>query len=86
MAIILLHSPRVILVEDRGALVGLLTVKDVLKFTHLHGRHERRGGWWNDGRFQGHEVEGILDDMWVWAGSVFDQVRGFFRRRWQGGR
>jgi hypothetical protein len=36
----------VILVEDHGTLVGLLTVKDVLKFTHLHERHEdgARGG------------------------------------------
>ena len=81
MVAILFHSPRVILVEDHGTLVGLLTVKDVLKFTHLHERNERRGAWWNDGRFQGHEVEGILDDMWIWAGSVLDRVRGFFRRR-----
>ena len=80
MVMIFLYSPRVILVEDHGTLVGLLTVKDVLKFTHVHERHERRGGWWNDGRFRGHEVEGILDDMWIWAGSVLDQVRGFFSR------
>ena len=65
-------------------LVGLLTVKDVLRFTHLHERHERRGAWWNGGRIHGHEVEGILDDMWIWAGSVLDRVRGFFSRRRRG--
>lgn len=84
MVTILLCSPRVILVEDHGTLVGLVTVKDVLKFTHLHERHERRGTWWNDERIQGHEVEGILDDMWIWAGSVLDRVRGFFSRRGRG--
>jgi len=77
-------GPRVILVEDHGTLVGLLTVKDVLRFTHLHERHERRGAWWNSGRIQGHEVGGILDDMWIWAGSVLDRVRGFFSRRRRG--
>ncbi|KAF9786964.1 Cl-channel protein [Thelephora terrestris] len=77
-------GPRVILVEDHGTLVGLLTVKDVLKFTHLHERHERRGTSWNDGRIQGHEVEGILGDIWIWAGSVLDRVRGFFSRRRSG--
>lgn len=70
--------------EDHGTLVGLVTVKDVLKFTHLHERREGRGVWWNDGRIQGREVEGILDDMWVWAGSVLGRVRGFFSRRSRG--
>ena len=81
---ILLNSPRVILVEDHGTLVGLLTVKDVLRFTHFHERHDRRGTWWNDGRIQGHEVGGILDDIWIWAGSVLDRVRDFFSRRRSG--
>lgn len=81
--VILFYSPRVILVEDHGTLVGLLTVKDVLRFTHLHERHERRGAWWNHGRIQGHEVEGILDDVWIWASSVLGRVRGFFSgQRW----
>ena len=80
----LVQSPRVILVEDHGALVGLVTVKDVLKFTHLHELREGRGVWWNDGRIQGREVEGILDDMWIWAGSVLGRVRGFFSRRSRG--
>ena len=78
--VIISNSPRVILVEDQGKLVGLLTVKDVLKFTHLHERHERQGAGWNDGCIQGHEVDGILDDIWAWAGSVLDRVRGFFSR------
>jgi len=81
---ILLYSPRVILVEDHGTLVGLLTVKDVLRFTHLHERKEGRGAWWNDRRIQGHEVGGILDDIWIWAGAVLDRVRAFFSRRRRG--
>src|ERR1700730_5688823 len=30
------HRPRVILVENHGELVGLVTVKDVLRFTAIH--------------------------------------------------
>lgn len=33
-------GPRVILVEYKGRLVGLITIKDVLKFEHLHNHDE----------------------------------------------
>jgi Mg/Co/Ni transporter MgtE len=53
-------------VEKQGTLVGLITVKDVLRFiereeSHAHGRPQVRTGL---GTTAG--IEGILEETWVW--------------------
>ncbi|ESK90859.1 voltage-gated chloride channel [Moniliophthora roreri MCA 2997] len=67
-------GPRVILVEDHGALVGLVTVKDVLRFTATEKlNHEpswdERGG-----------LDGILEEVWSWATEIVYRVTSWGRR------
>ncbi|KAH8806845.1 Cl-channel protein [Flagelloscypha sp. PMI_526] len=67
-------GPRVILVEERGALVGLVTVKDVLRFIATEKLDhdltwDERGG-----------LDAILSELWRAVSSVFDGARSFFRR------
>ncbi|KAI0688187.1 Cl-channel protein [Cytidiella melzeri] len=52
-------GPRVILVEDQGALRGLVTVKDVLKYT-LTETGEMRPS------FDAEQFEGIIEQTWTW--------------------
>ncbi|KAG6873540.1 hypothetical protein C0995_014410 [Termitomyces sp. Mi166 len=53
-------GPRVILVENHGVLMGLVTVKDVLKFIATKPAHELswddRGG-----------LDGLLEEVWTWT-------------------
>ena len=56
--------PRVILVEDQGVLVGLVTVKDVLRFTLME--HSRTHSPWTEAEF-----EGIIEEVWTWTSNRF---------------
>ncbi|KAJ3825344.1 Cl-channel protein [Lentinula raphanica] len=73
-------GPRVILVEDFGCLVGLVTVKDVLRFIAMekpgyhHPSWDERGG-----------LDGLLEELWTTVKGVISRVgEGFARigRRW----
>ncbi|KAI8993977.1 Cl-channel protein [Trametes punicea] len=66
-------GPRVILVEDHGALAGLVTVKDVLRFTmtEIDDRHSP----WNEHRF-----DGVVDEAWLWGSDVIDRALSRCRR------
>ncbi|KAH9839164.1 Cl-channel protein [Rhodofomes roseus] len=57
-------GPRVILVEDRGELLGLVTVKDVLLFTLAE--HSQTKSPWGEAEF-----EGILEEVWTWTTDRF---------------
>jgi len=57
-------GPRVIIVEDRGSLVGLVTVKDVLKFT-LTERDMTHSPWSEQ------EFEGVIEEVWTWTSDRF---------------
>ncbi|KAI0728276.1 Cl-channel protein [Fomitopsis betulina] len=57
-------GPRVILVEDQGVLVGLVTVKDVLRFTLME--HSLNHSSWT-----GAEFEGIIEEVWTWMSDRF---------------
>ena len=61
------NRPRVILVEDHGALVGLVTVKDVLRFTATEKLDSES---WNE---RG-GLDGILEEIWTWADGVLQHV------------
>ncbi|KAI5889245.1 uncharacterized protein SCHCODRAFT_02633974 [Schizophyllum commune H4-8] len=72
-------GPRVILVEDQGRLVGLVTVKDVLRFIARekpgqHDSFEARGG-----------LDGLLEESMSWGQGFMDRIRTMgwraFRRR-----
>ncbi|KAI0798565.1 Cl-channel protein [Irpex lacteus] len=52
-------GPRVILVEDQGALCGLVTVKDVLKYT-LTETGEKHAS------YDAEQFEGIIEQSWAW--------------------
>jgi chloride channel 3/4/5 len=73
-------SPRVILVEDFGTLVGLTTVKDVL---HLepHGQlNSPMIAWRNRGA-----LDGALEELWTWLADVRSSVNAWYSRvvsRW----
>jgi len=79
-------GPRVILVEDHGSLVGLVTVKDVLRFiakekpgAHDEPSWDERGG-----------LDGLLDEIWTIGrgvanllGEIFENFgRRIRMRRW----
>jgi len=71
-------GPRVILVEEHGSLMGLITVKDVLKFiatergTHTPSWNDRRG------------LDGLLEEVWMWISQAvergIDWSRNLLRR------
>jgi len=68
------YRPRVILVEDRGLLIGLVTVKDVLRFIVTekldHGPSwDERGG-----------LDGILEEAWTWTTNTLDRTVSWSRR------
>lgn len=64
-----------ILVEKFGSLVGLITVKDVLRFIELeeatHRTSERRQSLGS-----GLSLEGVLEESWMW---VMDRTTRIFR-------
>ncbi|KZT10858.1 uncharacterized protein LAESUDRAFT_721246 [Laetiporus sulphureus 93-53] len=66
-------GPRVILVEDRGMLVGLVTVKDVLRFT-LAEHHHVQSAWSEQ------EFEGIIEEVWTWTCDRADAFTSWCRR------
>ena len=72
------RSPRVILVEELGALKGLVTVKDVLRF-NLTEKFESDQSHWDNGEF-----EAALEVTWNWAAGIVDDLvercRGIVRR------
>lgn len=55
-------GPRVILVEDHGVLCGLVTVKDVLKYTLTEAGEVRSR--WDETQF-----EGIIEHCWTFITS-----------------
>jgi chloride channel 3/4/5 len=73
-----MNRPRVILVESQGILVGLVTVKDVLKFmatSHVHEPSwDERGG-----------LDGLLEELWRWGAEfvcrILSSLRRLVRRR-----
>ncbi|KAI0759889.1 Cl-channel protein [Trametes elegans] len=67
-------GPRVILVEEHGVLAGLVTVKDVLRFTMTE--HDDRHSPWNEHRF-----DGVVDEAWVWGNDAVDRVWSWCRWR-----
>ncbi|KAJ3996350.1 Cl-channel protein [Lentinula boryana] len=70
-------GPRVILVEDYGSLVGLVTVKDVLRFIAMekpgyhHPSWDERGG-----------LDGLLEELWSVVRGVVNQLGELLGRRW----
>lgn len=70
--------PRVILVEDQGALCGLVTVKDVLRYTLTETGEVQRS--WDDVS----QFEGIIEETWTWitrrANSLISLCRRLLRR------
>ena len=69
------QSPRVILVEDFGTLVGLTTVKDVL---HLepHGQlNSPMIAWSNRGA-----LDGALEELWTWLADVRSSANAWYSR------
>ncbi|KAH9858868.1 Cl-channel protein [Lenzites betulinus] len=66
-------GPRVILVENHGTLAGLVTVKDVLRFTMTE--HDRESPW-NEHRF-----DGVVDEAWSLSSDAADRVWSWCRRR-----
>ncbi|KAH9937739.1 Cl-channel protein [Amylocystis lapponica] len=53
-------GPRVILVEQQGTLTGLVTVKDVLRFTFT-ADDEAHSPW------DTQQFEGIIEEVWIWT-------------------
>ncbi|CCM03209.1 uncharacterized protein FIBRA_05333 [Fibroporia radiculosa] len=66
-------GPRVILVEDRGVLAGLVTVKDVLRFTLMEQNHTHSP--WSE-----HEFEGIVEEVWTWTNDRVYTIASWCRR------
>jgi len=67
-------GPRAILVEDHGLLAGLVTVKDVLKFTAM----EKPNGDASWGELRG-GLDGLLEETYTWTIRVVDTVASWFR-------
>jgi chloride channel 3/4/5 len=65
--------PRVILVEKLGSLVGLITVKDVLRFIAKEEAEGRHHGVIHPTS----GVEGTLEEAWVW---LTERVRPLLHR------
>ena len=72
-----LGSPRVILVEDHGTLAGLVTVKDVLRYT-LTETGDVRSPW------DEHQFDGVIEEAWTWittrSNAAVYWCRGLLRR------
>lgn len=76
------YSPRVILVEDLGTLVGLTSVKDVL---HLEP-HEQLNSpivAWSNRRGA---LDGALEELWTWLADMRSSINAWYSRassRWR---
>lgn len=67
-------SPRVILVTHEGKLVGLVTVKDVLRHeaTREHEHDAASPTAWEERQWEERVgLEGVLEEAWDWATSLF---------------
>lgn len=74
ITLIVRNRPRVILVEEHGSLLGLVTVKDVLRFIATekpnHGPSwDERGG-----------LDGLLEEVWTWATDIIYKSVSWGRR------
>ncbi|KAK7473207.1 glycerol ethanol, ferric requiring protein [Stygiomarasmius scandens] len=67
-------GPRVILVEDHGALVGLVTVKDVLRFTATE-KFDHEPSWDERGG-----LDGLLEEIWTCTNYVAQRATDVSRR------
>lgn len=61
------HRPRVILVEEHGTLIGLVTVKDVLRF--IAAQPSREPSWDDRGG-----LDGLLEEVWAWAADTINSL------------
>ena len=69
-----IHSPRVVLVESYGALAGLITVKDVLRFTMLEQHHVQYSPW------SGEDLDGLVDEARTLTSNLADDIVSWGRR------
>ncbi|KAF8893437.1 Cl-channel protein [Infundibulicybe gibba] len=67
-------GPRVILVENHGSLVGLVTVKDVLRF--IATKKLDQGLSWDD---RG-GLDGLLEEVWTWSAELLFKIVDWSRR------
>jgi len=75
-------GPRVILVEDFGMLVGLVTVKDVLHLEPHEHLNSPMIAWSNRGA-----LDGELEELWTWLANVRGSANAWYgrvTRRWRG--
>jgi len=70
-------GPRAILIEQEGLLCGLLTVKDLLRYTIAHEAEEHAARGAEGAGDGGVELEEVLDDLREWAGEVKQAVWGW---------
>lgn len=68
------HRPRVILVEDYGSLVGLVTVKDVLQLKPSEWLHSPSMSWSARDGFGG-----VLEEVWAYFSNVRDFITSRYR-------
>ncbi|TFK53546.1 hypothetical protein OE88DRAFT_1676743 [Heliocybe sulcata] len=66
-------GPRVILVEDRGTLVGLVTVKDVLRF--MMTEKQESESWDDRGG-----IDAVLEEVWAWIMQVEETIVSWCQR------
>ncbi|KAH8993320.1 voltage-gated chloride channel [Lactarius hatsudake] len=74
-------GPRVILVEDFGALVGLTSVKDVLHLEPYEQLNSPIVAWSNRGA-----LDGALEELWTWLANVQSSIYAWYghaSRRWR---
>jgi chloride channel 3/4/5 len=74
-------SPRVILVEDLGRLVGLTTVKDVLHLEPHEQLNSPMMAWSSRGA-----LDDTLEELWTWLADMRSSVNAWYSRisrRWR---
>ncbi|KAL4260193.1 Chloride channel protein [Pleurotus pulmonarius] len=67
-------GPRIILVEDHGALAGLVTVKDVLRFIATE-KLDRESSWDERGG-----LDGFLEELWIWTDGAVQKFMAWTSR------
>ncbi|THH14591.1 hypothetical protein EW146_g5756 [Bondarzewia mesenterica] len=68
-------GPRVILVEDYGSLVGLVTVKDVLQLKPSDSFHSPGVSWNERGG-----LDGVLEEMWTYIADLQSSLTSWYHR------